>query len=322
MSETKTSFGWCRLILYIISAFIAYYIANRFAPIEQGLLDVVIALAIFLISLFLLMWLSRFICGMLGGKSSDHEAGSRSGRAAMGAAAAGVAAASTSSAHDDDAQAQADAKAAEEQARRDAQEAEERAKREAAAKEAEADKARKAKEAADAKAKKDAEAARAKEKADAEKAKAEKAKKAAAEKEAKAKADADKKAKADADKKAAAAKKEKAAKASATAGAGAAASSEGTKPKNAMTGARGGQADNLKEIKGIGPKLEKLCHSLGIYHFDQIADWDKDEIAWMDGNLEGFHGRVTRDNWVGQAKILAAGGETEFSQRVEDGKVY
>ncbi|MEM1235627.1 MAG: NADH:ubiquinone oxidoreductase [Pseudomonadota bacterium] len=90
----------------------------------------------------------------------------------------------------------------------------------------------------------------------------------------------------------------------------------------ALEAAREGAADNLKEIKGIGPKLEKLCNTLGFYHFDQIAGWTADEVAWVDQNLEGFKGRVTRDNWVEQAKILAAGGETEFSKRVDDGDVY
>ena len=42
----------------------------------------------------------------------------------------------------------------------------------------------------------------------------------------------------------------------------------------------------------------------------------------MDENLKGFRGRVSRDDWIGQARILAAGGETEFSKRVEDGEVY
>ena len=73
-----------------------------------------------------------------------------------------------------------------------------------------------------------------------------------------------------------------------------------------LTGARDGRADDLKIIIGIGPKLQLLCHSLGIYHFDQIAAWTDAEVAWMDANLEGFRGRVTRDNWVGQAQILAA----------------
>jgi NADH-quinone oxidoreductase subunit E len=78
------------------------------------------------------------------------------------------------------------------------------------------------------------------------------------------------------------------------------------KPK-ALKAARGGKADDLKIIVGIGPKLEILCHKLGFYHFDQIAAWTASEIAWVDENLEGFKGRVTRDDWVGQAKTLAAG---------------
>lgn len=76
----------------------------------------------------------------------------------------------------------------------------------------------------------------------------------------------------------------------------------------ALDGPRDGGADNLKEIKGIGPKLEKLFNSLGFYHCDQIANWSAEEVAWVDENLEGFKGRVTRDDWVAQAKILASGG--------------
>ena len=89
---------------------------------------------------------------------------------------------------------------------------------------------------------------------------------------------------------------------------------EGTRPE-ALSGPRDGKADDLKLISGVGPKMEKLCNSLGFYHFDQIANWTADEVAWVDANLEGFKGRVTRDNWQDQARILAAGGETEFSAR-------
>lgn len=96
---------------------------------------------------------------------------------------------------------------------------------------------------------------------------------------------------------------------------------EGVKPAT-LTAARNGKPDDLKQIKGIGLKLEKLCNTLGFYHFDQIAAWTPDEMAWVDANLEGFKGRVTRDTWVPQAKILAAGGETEFSKKVEKGGVY
>jgi NADH-quinone oxidoreductase subunit E len=97
--------------------------------------------------------------------------------------------------------------------------------------------------------------------------------------------------------------------------------SVGAKPAG-LAAARGGKADDLKQIKGIGPKLEILCNSLGFYHFDQIANWTEAEVAWVDENLEGFKGRVTRDTWVEQAKILAAGGATEFSKRVDKGGVY
>jgi len=67
--------------------------------------------------------------------------------------------------------------------------------------------------------------------------------------------------------------------------------------------------DDLKRIKGVGPALEALLHSLGYYHFDQVAGWSAAEVAWVDDNLEGFKGRVTRDDWVEQAGLLAAEGD-------------
>jgi len=78
----------------------------------------------------------------------------------------------------------------------------------------------------------------------------------------------------------------------------------GVKPEG-LDAARNGVPDDLKLIKGVGPKMEKLCNSLGYYHFDQIAAWTPSEVAWVDDNLEGFKGRVTRDSWVAQAKDLA-----------------
>lgn len=83
----------------------------------------------------------------------------------------------------------------------------------------------------------------------------------------------------------------------------------------ALKAARAGGADNLKLIKGVGPKLEGVLNGIGIYHFDQIAAWSSAEVDWADNNLVGFKGRVSRDGWVDQAKILASGGETEFSKR-------
>jgi NADH-quinone oxidoreductase subunit E len=85
---------------------------------------------------------------------------------------------------------------------------------------------------------------------------------------------------------------------------------------------REGGPDDLKQIKGVGPRLEALLHGLGYYHFDQIGAWTPEEVAWVDSNLEGFKGRVTRDGWVAQAQLLSVGGATEFSQRVERGEVY
>ncbi len=82
---------------------------------------------------------------------------------------------------------------------------------------------------------------------------------------------------------------------------------DGARPAG-LAEARGGGADDLKRIKGVGPKMEKLLNSMGFFHFDQVAAWTDVEVAWVDENLEGFKGRVTRDEWVRQANTLAAGG--------------
>jgi NADH-quinone oxidoreductase subunit E len=111
------------------------------------------------------------------------------------------------------------------------------------------------------------------------------------------------------------------AKAKPAVGGAAADAGPGLKPAT-LDAPRDGKADDLKQIKGIGPKLAAMCNRLGFYHFDQIANWTDDEVAWVDQNLEGFKGRVSRDNWVEQAKTLASGGETEFSARVNKGDVY
>ena len=76
-----------------------------------------------------------------------------------------------------------------------------------------------------------------------------------------------------------------------------------------LSAARADRPDDLKLIVGIGPKLEILCNKLGFFHFDQLAAWTDAEIAWADDNLEGFKGRASRDKWVDQARILAAGGK-------------
>ncbi len=72
-----------------------------------------------------------------------------------------------------------------------------------------------------------------------------------------------------------------------------------------LSAPRGGEPDDFQKIKGIGPKLEGLLHALGVYHFDQIASWTEAEVAWVDYHLEGFKGRIRRDDWVAQAQALA-----------------
>jgi predicted flap endonuclease-1-like 5' DNA nuclease len=72
--------------------------------------------------------------------------------------------------------------------------------------------------------------------------------------------------------------------------------------------------DDLKKLKGVGPKLEKLLNGLGIYNFQQIADWQQKDVDWVNAQL-AFSGRIEREDWVSQAKTLADGGTTEFAER-------
>ncbi|MDB5562583.1 MAG: histone H1-beta, late embryonic [Hyphomicrobiales bacterium] len=75
---------------------------------------------------------------------------------------------------------------------------------------------------------------------------------------------------------------------------------------------RGGVKDNLKQIKGIGPKIESTLNALGVFHFDQIAAWDESTSAWVDGHL-GFKGRIAREDWIAQAKARLAENATKES---------
>ena len=75
-----------------------------------------------------------------------------------------------------------------------------------------------------------------------------------------------------------------------------------------------GTPDDLKQISGVGPKLERTLHELGVYHFHQIAQFTSNNVAWVDDYLN-FKGRIQREGWVEQAVELAAGRPTEFSRR-------
>ncbi len=78
--------------------------------------------------------------------------------------------------------------------------------------------------------------------------------------------------------------------------------------------------DNLKQIKGVGPQLEAKLNAAGINSFAQIASWTKKEQAEFAEQLS-FAGRIEREEWVSQAKILAKGGSTDFAKRVAKGEV-
>ncbi len=80
-----------------------------------------------------------------------------------------------------------------------------------------------------------------------------------------------------------------------------------------IAAARGGKADDLLRIAGVGPKNEKILHSLGFYHFDQIADWNPGQVAWVDDHLR-FNGRIDREEWINQARLLRDGKEAEFTR--------
>lgn len=78
-----------------------------------------------------------------------------------------------------------------------------------------------------------------------------------------------------------------------------------------LPGPRNGVPDNLQRIRGIGQKNEELLNSLGVYHFGQIAAWTPAEARWIASHL-AFPERVERDDWVGQAIVLATGGDTGY----------
>ncbi len=75
-----------------------------------------------------------------------------------------------------------------------------------------------------------------------------------------------------------------------------------------------GSPDDLKQISGVGPKLERTLNGLGVYHFHQLAQFTASNVAWVDEYLR-FKGRIQREGWVEQAVELAAGRPTQFSRR-------
>ena len=71
----------------------------------------------------------------------------------------------------------------------------------------------------------------------------------------------------------------------------------------------------MRKIKGLGPKLVALLEEQGVTSFAQIAQWSDEDVARIDATLGRFAGRIERDQWVAQAKLLVTGESSEFSQK-------
>lgn len=78
---------------------------------------------------------------------------------------------------------------------------------------------------------------------------------------------------------------------------------------------KAGQTDDLKQIEGIGPVIEAMLHSFGVTSFAQIAAWTEADVAAIDARMERFRGRIARDRWVAQAKIIVTEGLERFLER-------
>lgn len=89
---------------------------------------------------------------------------------------------------------------------------------------------------------------------------------------------------------------------------------------NDRGGAPSGEPDDLKRIRGVGVVIERKLNAMGITQYAQIAGWSSDDVARVSDVL-AFKGRIERENWIDQAKILGGGGETEFARRFDRGEI-
>lgn len=73
--------------------------------------------------------------------------------------------------------------------------------------------------------------------------------------------------------------------------------------------------DDLELLKGVGPKVKALLKDMGITSFEDVASWTAADVAEIDSKLGVFAGRISRDNWVDQAKLLSAGDVATFEKK-------
>jgi predicted flap endonuclease-1-like 5' DNA nuclease len=76
-----------------------------------------------------------------------------------------------------------------------------------------------------------------------------------------------------------------------------------------------GAGDDLRRIKGLGPKLVTTLQALGITRYDQIAAWTDADLDDLDTKLGAFAGRPRRDSWVEQAQLLAGGDTAAYEAK-------
>ena len=82
-----------------------------------------------------------------------------------------------------------------------------------------------------------------------------------------------------------------------------------------LSAPRDGVADDLKQISGIGLRIENGLYELGIFHFSQIAEWTADNITWIDNHF-AHKGRIAREEWIAQAKRLSVGGDIPHKKKI------
>jgi predicted flap endonuclease-1-like 5' DNA nuclease len=85
----------------------------------------------------------------------------------------------------------------------------------------------------------------------------------------------------------------------------------------ALPAARGGAPDDLRLIEGVSPRIESTLNSIGVYHFDQIAGWTGQNVAWVERYL-AYKGRIGRERWVEQARSLARSDDLEVARRYRE----